>query len=341
MRPLQSMIYKIIFILLLSISFEYGYAAEYTVLDEVFENCFSGENKEEIVVTKLLGGHSNTCLLLEFDGRKHVLRIKDPATQQKALQREIYAMQEAASRGIAPQIQYISKDQTAILMEYIEGGTASLEQVKQPESCSKIAYSFRKAHAIPKNPYFEEDSNEAAAAVCQDLIGFPGFKKNLDEALELMWKLSARLQTYEYSKVCIHGELNPRNMFLMDDRAVFIDWEYAGWEDPFSDLCYFALRVNYTEKEEEMFLSYYLQREPTDSELERYSLVKKMNFAQLCIYFHYFSLKFNEDKVEMDDHSPVRELPYYMNLFSDNQMDYSALAQYYYDLAKCCLYLAR
>jgi aminoglycoside phosphotransferase (APT) family kinase protein len=294
---------------------------ERILIDEVLESYFNDCSRSLVTIVPLKGGHSNTCLKLIVNGRSYALRIKGEDTPAKELLREIYAMQEAAKIGIAPKLLYVSTDHKAMLMEFIEGGTTNNHKAKKPENCLKIANAIRKAHSIAKNPFFEEDSNEGVMNVYKEIREFPGFKKNLDEAVELMWNYNTQLLEFESNKVNIHGELNCRNIFLKDKGAIFIDWESTYWEDPFSDLYYFAMRSAYDTQEEFMLLQNYLERPPTSKELERYEL--------------------NKELIVMDDHSPIRELSYYMDLFSDQQDDDLSLAQYYYDLAKCCLNHAR
>jgi hypothetical protein len=75
-------------------------------------------------------------------------------------------------------------------------------------------------------------------------------------------------------------------------------------------------------------------------EWQRYDLTKKIHLSQLCIYFNYFSLKFNKDQEDLND-SSLKCWSYYMKIFSDKQDETTCLAQFYYDLAKVCLSLAK
>ncbi len=310
-------------------------------LNDVLSNYFPDVSRNEISITPLIGGHSNTCLKICTPTQCYVLRIKDKDASEKSLKRELFAMQEAANLGIAPQVFYVSPDNRAILMDFIEGDTATIAQMKLSENCARVADTLRKAHTIKKNPYFEEDSNETAANVYSAICENQKIRAQLDEALKLMWKYNEKLQKFNSCKVNIHGELNSRNIFITDKNVIFIDWEYTSWEDPFSDLSYLALRLDYDANQELLLLKSYLQHMPSADELERYYLTKKINFAQLCIFFHYFSLKFNQDNKDLDDRVPLKNWSYYMSLFSDQPDDEQSLAQFYYDLARCCLNYAR
>lgn len=310
-------------------------------IDEVINEYFRDTPRSEIIITPLLGGHSNTCLKITINTRNYVLRIKDKETSLTSLKRELYAMQEGMNIGIAPQIFYISKDLRAVLMDFVETNTATILQTKEPENCAKIANTIRQAHNTKKNPYVEESINEAAVAVFLELAQIPKISPQVNEAIELMWEYTKQLDEMDSDKVNIHGELNPRNIFLSNSGAIFIDWEYTGWEDPFFDLSYLALRLDYDAIDEKFLLESYLQRTPTFMDLERYYLTKKIHLSQLCIYFNYFSLKFNEDQKNLDESSPLKNWSYYMKIFSDQEDETVCLAQFYYDLAKVCLNSAK
>jgi thiamine kinase-like enzyme len=307
-----------------------------TTLDGYFKNI----PKDEITITPLKGGHSNTCLKISTNSKSYVLRIKDEENPANALKSELFMMQKAANQGIAPQVFYYSDDYKAILIDFIEGGTSTISQNKRPENIVKIADAMRKVHNIPTNPYFEKDAIEILEDVYLAIRQELKIQPQLDRALKLMWKYYDKFKEYYSPKVNIHGELNPRNIFITDKQAIFIDWEYTSVDDPFYDLSYLAIRHDYSPDEEKFLLEAYLEESPYQSELERYYLVKKITFCQLCVFFHYFSLKFNTDKKDLDDTSPLKEWSYYMNLFSDEQDNESLLAQFYYDLARSCLKLA-
>ncbi len=63
---------------------------------------------------------------------------------------ELYAMKEAAKVGVAPPIHWISADGHSILMDYIPGGTLTIEYGKKPETIANVANSMRKVHGLQK-----------------------------------------------------------------------------------------------------------------------------------------------------------------------------------------------
>lgn len=311
------------------------------IILEVLENYFSDVSRDSVDIVPMIGGHSNTALKVKTATSDYVLRIRGKEVSGTSLKRELYAMESGMELGIAPKVYYVSADHRAVLMEYIPTDTLSWSDAKHPLNCIAIAHSIYKAHTTKRNPFVEETINETALGVYRAISDIPEIKAELNEAVALMEAYRIELEEIPATKVNIHGDLNPRNIFLTEAGAIFIDWEYAGWEDPFFDLSYCALRFDYIMSEEMLFLSSYLQRFPTEDELRRYFLTKKIHLSQFCIYFHYFSLKFNQEQVLSDPSSPLHDFSYYMRKFSTTDDSDDNLAQFYYDLARICLQLSR
>ncbi len=304
--------------------------------EDVIHNYFKDDDRLEMIVTPLAGGNSNDSFLIITNSRHYVLRVKDKDTSKKAMRRELFAMQEAANAGISPEVFYFSNDQKTMLMDYVKGGTATTAQTKEPENCIQIAHALRKAHAIKTNPHFEESATDTVAGVYAGIRHHQKIRPRLDEAMNLIHLHEKKLAKFDAAKVNIHGELNPRNLFITQNGIIFIDWEYTSWEDPFLDLSYVALFHDYSNEEELLLLDSYLQHPHTLAELERYFLTKKINFAELSVFFHYFALKLNLDNLALDETTPLKDWSYYMAAFAERQGEISS-AQFFYDLARSAL----
>lgn len=99
-------------------------------------------------------------------------------------------------------------------MEYIEGNTMTIAQAKYPENRRKIATAIRIAHSTTKNPFFKEDSSETAESVYQAIREQVLSRADLDEAEHLMGECTEKLEKICAPKVNIHGDLNPKNIFI-------------------------------------------------------------------------------------------------------------------------------
>lgn len=313
------------------------------LLDDVIEKFFRASFSNEITIDALPGGHSTngvTSLLITTNFQKYVLRMKAEEPSDQWLKREQYAMEEGARMGISPRVYYTTSNYRAILMEHIAENTLTVAEANQPHNCIAIAKAIRKAHAIQKNPYFGVSDDESVENIFIEIRHNPRISNQLREAIEIMRACNAKLKDFESFPVNNHGDLNSRNMFMTTRGPLLIDWEYTSWADPFDDLSYFSLRHNYDKKTELLFLEAYLGYYPSREELQKFYITKKKIFAMLCIYFHSFSLKFNQSSPNTLSNPPSHEWAYHMIAYSERR-DEMSLDQLYFELATCALQLAR
>lgn len=310
--------------------------------DEIEANYFKKKLMHQIEDVEILsGGHSNSCLLIKAGEKKYVLRVTSGEASKNDLKRELFAMQEADTLKISPEIYYITKDLKAVLMKYIEAETLSIDQSKNPKNMQLIAQALRTAHATSKNPYLEIRSLDLSLLVYSALRNKKEIKKELDEAAALIKKYDKELEKFNAPLVSVHGDLSARNILIHEDRAIFIDWEHASFEDPFFDLSHLAFCMDFDFQQEMEFLESYLQRTPTKSEIQRYYIIKKINFAQMAIVFFYFSLNQPKHIPAWNKSLPLKDWSYYVKVYHDKKENDEVLTQYYYDLAKWCLHFAK
>lgn len=293
---------------------------------------------QNLTVSILHGGysHSNTCLLLQWQNKEYVLRVKKGGIPNKDLQRELYAMKATAELTIAPRVLYVSEDSLAVLIEYIPTHTLSLAQSRQLNNIKGIANALRAAHSIDQNPYFEKNGLESVVEAYDSVRDIPALQPDIDHAMQLIYTYDRTLENYHAPKVNIHGDLNPRNMLLYNEKVYLLDWDYVSWEDPLMDLSYLSLRLDYAPEEEILFLEYYLEHVPTSCDIDRYYICKQLNWAELAVYFFYFAIKNQHDNRPWDT-TPVKEWSHFVKEFVDYQENVTNVSQYFYDMARICL----
>ena len=84
----------------------------------------------------------------------------------------------------------------------------------------------------------------------------------------------------ESPSVNTHGDLSPRNILVTFKTLYFIDWSEEMYTEPFLDLGYFSILMDYSPREENLLLKNYLLRNPTINEKKRFWIAKKMNFGR-------------------------------------------------------------
>lgn len=309
-------------------------------IEKLIQSYFGTANSDLMIITPLLGGLTAASnFRVEAKGKRYVCRLLDPTVPRFIRQSECYAIQAAAQAGISPAIYRIFPDEQAVLMELVEGKTVSIEEAKQPANCIKIATTLRIAHNIKKNPFPRDNLREEKEALFKDLTSRLNENRAIISAMELFRRGSAALEKTNPPKVNIHGDLNPRNIFIKNDAALLIDWTDTNWDDPYYDLSLFSIFHAYSKAEEEMLLKSYSKRALTAAENMRYRLAKMTNLAGLSINCYYFvEDMLSKGKEKIDPAIPLKEWSTYMHLFAANG---TLTAQFVYELAQAALMLAR
>ncbi len=238
------------------------------------------------VMLKEFQGHGTTrsCLMKHPNDQKpYVLRLG------YIDESEYCAMKMAADNGISPEIYFVSDDRLCTAMAYIDGNTLSAQAAKSPHTIACLANTIRQAHIATKNLCSACDGSLKTrqenfyAELCGRLQSSKECLSCLDKAMKLWTDSYEQLDLLSDTFVHIHGDLNMRNIFLIDNKAYLIDWAETRLADPMFDLSYLALCCDYDQHEELLLLNQYLNHEVNQNELMRYRLTKKINSAHLCL----------------------------------------------------------
>jgi len=308
--------------------------SESTSIDEAISACFPQLQSEAFSAKRLNGGHSgDPKFLLRGEGKQYVLRLFQSNDSLKN-QRILYAMLEGAKAGIAPQIHFVSKDNKTIIMDYIEGGTHSLEQSRNRENRELITAGLRKVHATEKNPYIQVNMQERAEEFYQQYYDRMVNKQDFTVAFHLLMQTFQELENLNPPHVNIHADLSPRNIFISNGHVFFIDWS-PYWEDPFLDLTYFAVSHDFGDEEEKSLLEDYLQRSPTLEEKKRFQLAKKIVLSRLCMSLNMLV----SDEEGIDVSAPLKEYSHYIRLLTSPDVELTS--QYFYEVSQILLQKAK
>lgn len=74
-------------------------------------------------------------------------------------------------------------------------------------------------------------------------------------------KLKEILKDLGEESVPCHNDTVPENFVKSDDKLYLVDWEYSGMNDPMWDLAAHCLECDFSNNEEELFLSLYFKQE--------------------------------------------------------------------------------
>ncbi len=309
-------------------------------VEAVLKNAFPSVSRSEIFLRPLLGGYSYAKnFLIDAQGKLYVLRMQKESESTLKLHKELYMMAEASNLGIAPKLHYVSDDGKCTIMEFIEGGTLTLSEAKNQDFAINFGKTVSKLHQIPKDEKFSEIT--FLKTMQNFYLEFEPARKKYEKlelnipdlALKALCEHNADLELLKNAKVNIHGDLNPRNILSSNGNILLIDWTESLFEEPFHDLAYFAILLDYDQKLEETLLESYLNRSLTSNEFNRYNLCKKMQFARLALGASYVALQRMDLNGEIIDQTIVlKNWCEYMDLFASGRDDLPA--QFFYEVAR-------
>ncbi len=268
-------------------------------IQDALSTIVSEEEMQSIEFKSLLGGLSQSKLF-QFDlrGKKYVLRLLD---ENKALERrksEVAAHRIASQLEIAPKLFYTDRSPLVMIMEFIEGRTFSREDLDNRDLVTQVMQTLKKFHQYTGDAHllkrtkvetieYAYERHKAKGTV------FPScFEKLLDELQEEASNLDARFGPS-------HGDFNPNNIMVGDDGKIYIiDWSEACIDHPFFDIGWLSNFSAVSTDQIENLLKGYLERDPTESEIEEVLFHK--GTTTLLVAVHWLGKQEERDQNTLD-----------------------------------------
>ena len=240
---------------------------------------------QALAVEALHGGITNQNYKVTVDDAAFVMRVCAPNVGIHGIDRqnEYRCVQAAGSIGIAPPIfaflDNLPDGHDVMINHFIAGQTLTSTQIGSPAYLPKITDLLQRYHGLTefagRFDVFQIFANGLAFAQQQNaplppLIG---------QVQAEMRRIEATLQRNPAQLTACHNDLLAAN-FLLDetDRIWLIDWEYAGWGDPFFDLGNLSINNAFDDTQDEALLFHYFEAIKT-SDLARLKLMKIVSDA--------------------------------------------------------------
>lgn len=215
---------------------------------------------------EVLGGMTNKNYLITINNKKYVLRIAGAGTTS-IINRyfEKINAKEVSKIGVDKELIYFNEETGVKISEYIEKAeTLNPETSKKNENLLLTSNLLRKLHT--SNIKFENRFN-----VFNEIKKYENLIKNKEliykayagytENRKLIFGLENFLKKNGMVIVSCHNDTVPENFIKNDKNEMFlIDWEYSGMNDPMWDLAAHSLESNFDEREENMFLENYFEK---------------------------------------------------------------------------------
>lgn len=221
------------------------------------------------------GGITNRNFRVTIDGRDCVVRMPGKDTNLLGIDRtaEHLAARQAASLGIAPELLYADAD-CSVTVFAADATAVDPDRLRaDPAPFGRALRAFHDCGlTLPTRFWMPELLDDYA-----ELLAARGLTPStaFDRARALVARIAEVLPLDD--PVACHDDLLPGNLMISGDRALLVDWEYAGMGHRLFDLANLAVNNEFDDDAERRLLEAY-DGEPTAS-AERHAALKLMKIV--------------------------------------------------------------
>lgn len=201
-----------------------------------------------------------------------------------ALWREPQWTAWAANEGLAPQMHPASGSRAyanLLLTDWSSGEHLDRQTANDPVVRRSVLRKLRQLHQrpapielMPAQPMSEPLYQGGAWGRIKDLEDRDQQTPLPTRSLRtLLGRVIDELRATPSQQTVCHRDTHPRNMFFHRHEAIFVDWDFAGWDDPLRDVARFFV-LGYTPLSDVRGgLEEYLGHAPSDDQLRRLKLI--------------------------------------------------------------------
>ncbi|PLR90773.1 NTP transferase domain-containing protein [Bacillus sp. T33-2] len=250
--------------------------------NQIIEYLVSAFNigKESIQEIQPFGGMTNKNYKVLIDGQEYVLRISGIGTE-KMINRweEKYNAQIASTLGIDADLLYFNEQNGIKISRLIpEAETLNTKTAKREDNMIMTTNVLKQLHqsnqamASTFNVFNKITEYEMLLAEFNGST-YPGY----DQIKKQVMQLKELYMDMDVVLVPCHNDTVPENFVKSGEQKIYlIDWEYAGMNDPMWDIAAHSLECEFSEEDEELFLSYYLEQSEIPHDIKIRILMNKI-----------------------------------------------------------------
>ena len=203
------------------------------------EKIFNAYKKELVILETIKTGPVSDIFLCKYKEKKAVIRIDKTWSAQMKFDRstEVEIINKLQPIKFTPKILHHNVEKKILIWEYIEGKEIFLNSKNKQKILELLGQTIKKLHLteVPKN----------TKNIFLNSMKF--YKKNLSKHsnnnfLDKGFTIFERLSDNSNEFVLCHNDLNKSNIIL-NKNLYFLDWEYAGPNDPYFDLASISMSL--------------------------------------------------------------------------------------------------
>ena len=238
----------------------------------------------------LKGGLSHSIHLVRVDAERFVLRILNRAVEQALLgipaEQEIENTVRAARSGVGAQVHEVLPDVPALVIEFIDGETMSLDEVRERRSIVRIAAACRALHE--RTPPFVNSFD-----IFRQLDGFLELCHRHDlripdgyeDRLPAVRRIEAALAARRLPQAPCHNDLLAENFIDTPDGVRIVDCQLSGMNDPAFELGDIAAESDFDPERAEALAAAYFETGAEPALLARVRLYLLMSNFTWTLWF--------------------------------------------------------
>ena len=236
---------------------------DYENLVSYLKVIFPNEQIENEVRITQIGGMSNKNFKVVKGCSEYVLRVPGNGSEGMVVRsNEEQNSMQACKMGINPPVRYFNAKNGIKLADYVKNAEtlngATIQRTSNMDKIVKIFQTLHHSHVRFGNEFnvFNEILNYEHLLEKANGRMYEGY----EPVREKVFRLEEYLNGLGVSVKPCHNDIVAENFLKAEDGTIYlIDWEYSGMNDPMWDIAALFLENNFTDENQDYFLSHYFE----------------------------------------------------------------------------------
>ena len=250
------------------------------------------------IICPLKKGQISEIYLCNFNNIKSVIRLDLEIPDWLKIQRdsEIRILDLNNNNKSEKNILYHDLQRGILIRRFIEGNKFNLNKINSDQQLELLGRAIKEIH---KTNYEKDAVNNFSNSInrYKEILKY---KIQKDPILEIGFEIYQDLNHESYPKVFSHNDLTQENI-IWDHEYVFIDWEYAGLNNPLFDIASIIFSYSLNDQQIDSLCRGYGKKSEVDMEILR----KWVKFTYFCDYIWRICLIetsiYDEKSLNLDD----------------------------------------